>query len=92
MALPRTPREMALVRSNPHAHSVVMSYLGIRRSLGLLALMLPLILGPFGYFVLGIEVQDNQWRRLLFDFGYLFTLPFPERPLWPAFRDSQRAA
>lgn len=60
MALPRTPREVALVRSNPHAHSVVMSYLGIRRSLGLLALMLPLILGPFGYFVLGIDVQDNM--------------------------------
>ncbi len=60
MALPRTTREMALVRSNPHAHSVVMSYLGIRRSLGLLALMLPLILGPFGYFVLGIEIQDNM--------------------------------
>ena len=60
MALPRTRRDVALIRSNPHAHSVVMSYLGIRRSLGLLALMLPLILGPFGYFVLGIDIQDNM--------------------------------
>ncbi len=37
-----------------------MSYLGIRRSLGLLAFLLPLVLGPFGYLVLGIEIQENM--------------------------------
>ena len=37
-----------------------MSYLGIRRSLGLLAFLLPLVLGPFGFLVLGIEVQENM--------------------------------
>lgn len=60
MAFPQTYRDDALVRSNPHAHSVVMSYLGIRRSLGLLAFLLPIILGPFGFFVMGIEIQDNM--------------------------------
>ena len=37
-----------------------MSYLGVRRSLGMLAFLLPLVLGPFGFFVLGIEVQENM--------------------------------
>jgi hypothetical protein len=60
MALMRTEHEKWLLQRHPHAHSVVMSYLGIRRSLGLLAFMLPLVLGPFGYFVLGIEIQPNM--------------------------------
>jgi hypothetical protein len=52
----------AVVGGNPHTHSVVMSYLGIRRSLGCLALALPLLLGPFGYFFMGIEIQENMSR------------------------------
>ncbi len=49
-----------MLEHHPHAHSVVMSYLGVRRSLGLLAFLLPLALGPFGFFVLGIQIQDNM--------------------------------
>ncbi|MEQ1903785.1 MAG: hypothetical protein ABL888_06350 [Pirellulaceae bacterium] len=60
MALPQTAREQALISRNPHAHSVVMSYLGIRRSLGMLAFLLPVVLGPFGYLVLGIPIQENM--------------------------------
>jgi hypothetical protein len=60
MAFPRTTHEQWLLDHHPHAHSVVMSYLGIRRSLGLLAFLLPLVLGPFGYFILGIDIQENM--------------------------------
>ena len=60
MAFPRTRHEKWMLERHPHAHSVVMSYLGIRRSLGSLAFLLPLVLGPFGYLVLGIEIQDNM--------------------------------
>ncbi len=60
MAFPRTIHEKWMLERHPHAHSVVMSYLGIRRSLGLLAFLLPLLLGPFGYWVFGIEIQQNM--------------------------------
>ena len=60
MAFPRTRHEQWLLDHHPHAHSVVMSYLGIRRSLGLIAFLLPLALGPFGFFVLGIDIQENM--------------------------------
>lgn len=60
MAFPRTNYEKWMLENHPHAHSVVMSYLGIRRSLGLMAFLLPLVLGPFGLLVLGIEIQENM--------------------------------
>ena len=60
MAFPRTSHEKWLLERHPHAHSVVMSYLGIRRSLGMLAFVLPLLLGPFGFLVLGIAIQENM--------------------------------
>jgi hypothetical protein len=60
MAFPRTIHEKWMLDKHPHAHSVVMSYLAIRRSLGLLAFVLPLVLGPFGYCALGIEIQENM--------------------------------
>jgi len=60
MAFPRTSHEKWMHDRHPHAHSAVMSYLGIRRSLGLIAFMLPLVLGPFGFFVLRIEIQPNM--------------------------------
>lgn len=60
MAFPRTNHEQWMINHNPHAHSVVMSYLGIRRSLGLIAFLLPLMLGPVGYFIFGIGIQENM--------------------------------
>ena len=60
MAFPRTNHETWMIDNHPHAHSVVMSYLGIRRSLGLLAFLLPLVLGPFGFFVLNVDIQENM--------------------------------
>jgi hypothetical protein len=60
MALPRTRHEQWMLDHHPHAHSVVMSYLGIRRSLGIIALLLPLVLGPFGYLILGVDFQENM--------------------------------
>ncbi len=38
---------------------MVLSYLGIRRSVGGLALLLPVVLGPIGRFLFGIEIQEN---------------------------------
>jgi hypothetical protein len=64
MAFPRTAYEKCMLDNHPHAHSVVMSYLGIRRSLGLLAFLLPLVLGPFGFFVLGIVSRILKQYRV----------------------------
>jgi hypothetical protein len=41
------------------ANTLVLSYMGIRRAVGVSGLMLPVILGPIGYLVFGIEIQDN---------------------------------
>ena len=40
----------------------VLSYLAIRRAIGWSGLALPVVLGPIGYFGLGIELQDNMSR------------------------------
>lgn len=41
-------------------HPLVLSYLGIRRAIGLSGLLLPLLLGPVGWLVFGIDIQDNM--------------------------------
>ena len=43
-----------------HAEPMVLSYLLIRRAIGALGLLLPLALGPIGYFVFGIDIQENM--------------------------------
>jgi hypothetical protein len=40
--------------------TLVVSYLGVRRAVGVVGLLLPMLLGPIGYFVFGIEIQDNM--------------------------------
>ena len=42
------------------ADTLVLSYLSIRRSLGLLGLLLPILLGPVGWLTLGIDIQENM--------------------------------
>ncbi len=44
---------------DPHARTLVMSYLAIRRSIGGLGVILPLILWPGGWLVFGVELQEN---------------------------------
>ena len=39
---------------------MVLSYLWIRRAVGGLGLLLPIILGPFAYLFFGIEIQENM--------------------------------
>lgn len=46
------------LRENTRA--LVLSYLGIRRAIGAVGLLLPLLLGPVGYFGFGIDIQDNM--------------------------------
>lgn len=46
------------LRENTRA--LVLSYLGIRRAIGAIGLLLPLLLGPIGYFGFGIDIQDNM--------------------------------
>jgi hypothetical protein len=43
-----------------NAQALVVSYLGIRRAIGIVGLLLPIILGPVGWFVFGVEIQDNM--------------------------------
>lgn len=40
-------------------HPLVVSYVGVRRAIGVSGLMLPLVLGPIGM-LCGIEIQDNM--------------------------------
>lgn len=41
------------------AHTLVLSYLSIRRGIGLIGILLPVFLGPVGWLIFGIEFQDN---------------------------------
>lgn len=44
----------------PHsAQPLVASYNSIRRAVGVSGLLLPVILGPFGWLLFGVEIQDN---------------------------------
>ncbi|OYP38234.1 hypothetical protein [Rhodopirellula sp. MGV] len=45
--------------SENDGNRLVLSYLGIRRAIGMSGLLLPVVLGPLGWLVLGIEIQDN---------------------------------
>lgn len=38
----------------------MLSYLGIRRAIGVLGFILPIILGPVGWLVFGVEIQPNM--------------------------------
>ncbi|WZP00629.1 hypothetical protein EP7_002278 [Isosphaeraceae bacterium EP7] len=40
--------------------TLVISYLGVRRAIGAVGLVLPVLLGPVGLLVFGIEIQDNM--------------------------------
>lgn len=41
-------------------HTLVLSYMGVRRAIGVSGLLLPILLGPIGWLVFGIEIQDNM--------------------------------
>ncbi len=40
--------------------TLVVSYLSIRRAIGVVGLLLPILLGPFGWLVFRITIQDNM--------------------------------
>ena len=40
-------------------HTLVVSYLGVRRAIGAIGLLLPVVLGPVGWLAFGIDIQDN---------------------------------
>jgi hypothetical protein len=42
-----------------HSRTLVVSYLGIRRAIGVIGLVLPILLGPIGWLVFDIDIQDN---------------------------------
>lgn len=44
----------------PNARSLVLSSLSIRRAVGAIGFVLPVLLGPLGYLVWGIEIQANM--------------------------------
>jgi hypothetical protein len=43
-----------------HARGLVLSYLAIRRAIGVVGLLLPMLLGPVGWLIFGIGIQDNM--------------------------------
>ncbi|MHC5540447.1 hypothetical protein ACYOEI_19675 [Singulisphaera rosea] len=40
--------------------TLVISYLGVRRAIGTVGLILPILLGPVGWLVFGIDIQENM--------------------------------
>jgi len=40
--------------------TLVLSYQGVRRAIGATGLLLPILLGPVGYWVFGIPIQENM--------------------------------
>jgi hypothetical protein len=50
-----------MIRDLPEStRTLVISYLGVRRAIGAVGLLLPILLGPVGWLLLGIEIQDNM--------------------------------
>ncbi len=41
------------------AHTLVISYQGVRRAIGVVGLLLPILLGPVGW-LFGVPIQDNM--------------------------------
>src|SRR4051812_26503435 len=54
---PAVPMAQHLSKST---HTLVVSYLGVRRAIGAIGLLLPIVLGPVGWLLFGIEIQDNM--------------------------------
>jgi hypothetical protein len=50
----------ALHNLSKSTQTLVVSYLGVRRAIGAIGLLLPVVLGPVGWLVFGIEIQDNM--------------------------------
>lgn len=42
------------------AHTLVISYQGVRRAIGVVGLLLPILLGPVGWLAFGVPIQDNM--------------------------------
>jgi hypothetical protein len=42
------------------AHTLVISYQGVRRAIGVVGLLLPVLLGPVGRLAFGVPIQDNM--------------------------------
>ena len=42
------------------AKPIVVSYIGVRRAIGVSGMLLPVLLGPVGWLVFGIEIQENM--------------------------------
>src|SRR4051794_1784023 len=72
-ALPRPPRrdspiprarswsKTLMIQDLPKStRTLVISYLGVRRAIGAVGLLLPVLLGPVGWLVLGVEIQDDM--------------------------------
>ncbi len=45
---------------SPRTNSLVLSFHGIRRAIGMCGVILPVLLGPGGWLLFGIEFQDNM--------------------------------
>ena len=52
--------ERTIQHLSKSAHTLVVSYLGVRRAIGAVGLLLPVVLGPVGWLVFGIGIQDNM--------------------------------
>ena len=42
------------------AKPIVVSYIGVRRAIGVAGMLLPVLLGPVGWLVCGIDIQENM--------------------------------
>jgi hypothetical protein len=54
---PSTPMSQDLPQTT---RTLVISYRGVRRAIGVVGLLLPVLLGPVGWLVFGVEIQQNM--------------------------------
>ncbi len=52
--------ESPITHLSKSTHTLVVSYLGVRRAVGVVGLLLPIVLGPVGWLAFGIVIQDNM--------------------------------
>lgn len=55
-----TPEEELPESFAPHAEAMVVSYLSVRRAIGVTGLLLPVVLWPGAWLLFGVPIQDNM--------------------------------
>lgn len=59
-AMSASQSRIAMNQVSASTRTLVVSYLSVRRGIGGIGLLLPVVLGPVGWLVFGVDIQDNM--------------------------------